>query len=180
MKITETVLPGVVIIEPRVFGNHRGFFIETFREDVYADITGPGLKFVQDNHSQSTRGILRGLHCQTAKPQGKLVRCVRGEIFDVAVDIDPESSNFGQWAGVTLSDENKKQIYIPPGYVHGFQVLSERADIEYKCTDYYDPTGEAGLIWNDPDVGIEWPHSEPLLSDKDQKLPTLAQIKAGL
>jgi dTDP-4-dehydrorhamnose 3,5-epimerase len=179
MNVIETSLPGVVIIEPTVFSDRRGFFLETFREDAYSSIIGPGLRFVQDNHSQSRRGILRGLHCQTRKPQGKLVRCVRGEVFDVAVDIDPASVTFGTWVGVTLSEENKTQVYIPPGYAHGFQVISEVADFEYQCTDYYDPGGEAGLIWNDLDVGIKWPLDEVELSEKDLQLPTLAQIKSG-
>jgi dTDP-4-dehydrorhamnose 3,5-epimerase len=178
MKVIETKLPGVVIIEPRVFGDHRGFFLETFREDAYADILGPGLRFVQDNHSHSQRGVLRGLHFQTRRPQGKLLRVVRGEIFDVAVDIDPQSEHFGQWVGVTLSAENKKQFYVPPGYAHGFQVLSDEADVLYKCTEYYDPDGESGLIWNDPEVGIEWPLEEAKLSDKDKKHPSLFQISA--
>jgi dTDP-4-dehydrorhamnose 3,5-epimerase len=177
MNIIETKLPGVVIIEPQVFGDHRGFFIETFREDELKKITGPGLRFVQDNHSHSERGVLRGLHTQTRKPQGKLLRVVRGEIFDVAVDIHPQSATFGQWVGVTLSEENKKQFYIPPGYAHGFQVVSEVCDVLYKCTDYYDPEYESGLIWNDPEVGIDWPIDSAKLSAKDQSLPTLTQIR---
>jgi dTDP-4-dehydrorhamnose 3,5-epimerase len=177
MNIMETKLPGVVITEPQVFGDHRGFFIETFREDDFEKITGPGLRFVQDNHSHSERGVLRGLHTQTRKPQGKLLRCVRGEIFDVAVDIDPDSATFGEWVGVTLSDENKKQFYIPPGYAHGFQVVSDVCDVLYKCTDYYDPGHESGLIWNDPEVGIEWPVDDVRLSEKDRVLPTLADIR---
>lgn len=176
MKITKTILPGVVIIEPKVFGDQRGFFLEVFREDSYSQLTGTGVRFVQDNHSQSRKGVLRGLHCQTNKPQGKLVRAIRGEVFDVAVDINPESETFGKWVSVYLSEHNKTQIYIPPGYAHGFQVVSEIADIEYKCTEYYDPSGESGLIWNDPDVAITWPLDEALLSSKDQLLPTLKQI----
>lgn len=178
MEIRTTRLPGVVVISPRVFSDDRGFFLETFRADTYREITGAGLDFVQDNHSQSNCGVLRGLHFQTRKPQGKLVRCVRGEVFDVAVDINPGSDTFGQWAGVSLSEDNKSQIYVPPGYAHGFQVVSETAEIEYKCTDYYDPEGEAGLVWNDPEVGIQWPLPDPVLSDKDQMLPTLAQIRS--
>ena len=177
MKIVETRLPGVVVIEPSVFGDHRGFFIETFREDAFEKITGPGLRFVQDNHSHSERGVLRGLHMQTRKPQGKLLRVVRGEIFDVAVDINPASATFGQWVGVTLSEENKKLLYIPPGYAHGFQVVSDVCDVLYKCTDYYDPEFECGLIWNDPEVGIEWPIADVKLSDKDQVLPRLDEIR---
>jgi dTDP-4-dehydrorhamnose 3,5-epimerase len=177
MKVIETRLSGVVIIEPTVFGDHRGFFVETFRADVFQDIIGPELEFVQDNHSHSARGVLRGLHTQTRRPQGKLVRVVRGEIFDVAVDIDPDSATFGQWVGVMLNEENKKQFYIPPGYAHGFQVVSDVADVLYKCTDYYDPGGESGLIWNDPEVGIEWPLEEARISAKDNELPTLSQIR---
>jgi len=177
MKLIETSLPGVVIIEPTVFGDHRGFFIETFREDAFEKITGPGLRFVQDNHSHSERGVLRGLHFQTRKPQGKLLRVTRGEIFDVAVDANPNSATFGQWAGVRLSAENKRMFYIPPGYAHGFQVLSEVTDVMYKCTDYYDPGYESGLIWNDPDVGIIWPLAEAKLSQKDSELPRLAELK---
>lgn len=179
MNIVETKLPGVVIIEPTVFGDHRGFFIETFREDAFEQITGPGLRFVQDNHSHSEKGVLRGLHTQTRKPQGKLLRVVRGEIFDVAVDINPQSETFGRWVGVTLSEKNKKLFYIPPGYAHGFQVVSDVTDVLYKCTDYYDPDYESGLIWNDSEVGIDWPVEYARLSDKDQCLPTLAQIRGS-
>ena len=179
MKLIDTALPGVVVIEPSVHGDERGFFLETFREDRYARILAPGLRFVQDNHSRSRRGVLRGLHCQTRRPQGKLVRCVRGEVFDVAVDIDPRSGHFGRWVGVRLSEDNKQQLYIPPGYAHGFQVLSETADIEYKCTDYYDPAGESGLVWNDPEAAIAWPLAEVHLSARDAELPTLAQLRGG-
>jgi dTDP-4-dehydrorhamnose 3,5-epimerase len=179
MNIVTTALPGVVLIEPRVHGDHRGFFLETFREDSYAQLLAPGLRFVQDNHSHSSRGVLRGLHCQTRRPQGKLVRCVRGEVFDVAVDIDPASATFGQWVGVRLSEDNKHQLYVPPGYAHGFQVLTASADIEYKCTDYYDAGGESGLRWNDPDVAIEWPLAKAKLSDRDLVLPSLAQLRSG-
>jgi len=174
VKVTETGLPGVVTIEPRVFGDHRGFFLEVFRESAYADFIDPDLRFVQDNHSHSRRGVLRGLHCQVARPQGKLVHCVRGEIFDVVVDIDAASPTFGQWVGVHLSERQPCQIYVPPGYVHGFQVISEQADVLYKCTDYYDPAGESGLIWNDPEVGVEWPIAQPDLSERDAALPGLA------
>jgi len=177
MKIIQTRLPGVVIIEPLVHGDHRGFFIETFRDDTYRAVTGPGLRFVQDNHSHSQRGVLRGLHFQVRKPQGKLLRVARGEIFDVAVDVNPASPHFGEWVSVTLSDENQRQFYVPPGYAHGFQVVSEIADVMYKCTDYYDPGGESGLIWDDPEVGIEWPLPDPRISAKDQELPSLAELR---
>jgi len=176
VNITYTCLPGVVVIEPQVFTDERGFFLETFRASDYQVLLAPGLSFVQDNHSHSTRGVLRGLHLQTRKPQGKLVRAVCGEIFDVAVDIDPHSNTFGAWYGINLSSDNHKQLYIPPGYAHGFQVLSDVADVEYKCTDYYDPGGESGLVWNDPEVGINWPVANALLAGKDQQLPTLAAI----
>lgn len=176
MKTTSTSLPGVVIIEPTVFRDSRGYFLEAYREKDYLSLLAPGLTFVQDNHSFSTRGVLRGLHMQTRKPQGKLVRVVRGEIFDVAVDVNPDSPEFGEWFGIILSDKNQMQLYIPPGYAHGFQVLSECADVEYKCTDYYDPGGESGLLWNDTEVGIQWPNAKPLLNEKDLELPHLADI----
>ena len=179
MNITYTSLAGVVVIEPRVFSDERGFFLETFRESDYQILLSSGMSFVQDNHSHSTKGVLRGLHLQTRKPQGKLVRTVHGEIFDVAVDVDPHSNFFGAWFGIHLSAKNHKQLYIPPGYAHGFQVLSEVADVEYKCTDYYDPGGESGLLWNDPEVSIQWPLSDALLTDKDQQLPSLATIAAA-
>ena len=176
MKITETDLPGVLIIEPQIFGDERGFFIETFQAERYRTHAGISPAFVQDNHSRSRRGVLRGLHLQKQHPQGKLVRAARGEIFDVAVDIEPGSPTFGRWVGVTLSDTNHRQIWIPPGYAHGFVVLSEIADCEYKCTDYYRPQSETGVIWNDPDLDIAWPIEEPTLSEKDRGLPTLAQL----
>jgi len=179
MKVIETQLPGVRIIEPRVHGDSRGFFVETFQAERYRRDAGIELAFVQDNHSRSGRGVLRGMHSQRSRPQGKLVRVARGEVFDVAVDINPRSATFGKWVGVMLSDENCRQFWVPPGYAHGFVVLSEIADFEYKCTDYYDPSDEVGVMWNDPDVGIEWPLQNPLLSAKDQKLPSLAQLKAG-
>ncbi len=156
------------IIEPKVFGDERGFFLETFKLDRYRDLVGIKIAFVQDNHSRSTRGVLRGLHFQKTKPQGKLVRVVSGEVFDVAVDIRKDSRTYGKWEGVILSGENKRQFWVPPGFAHGFVVLSETADFEYKCTDYYDPTDESSIIWNDPDIGIEWPIDyEPSLSTKD-------------
>ena len=176
MNVIETELPGVKIIEPRVHGDARGFFVETFQARRYADAAGITLPFVQDNHSRSRRGVLRGLHLQTRRPQGKLVRVARGQVFDVAADIDPSSPSFGRWVGVTLSDTNHRQLWIPPGYAHGFVVLSEIADFEYKCTDYYHPESETGVIWNDPDLGIAWPIENPQLSDKDKRLPTLASL----
>ena len=176
MKITTTALPGVLIIEPKAFGDARGFFLETFQSERYAK-AGITLPFVQDNHSRSQRGVLRGLHLQSNRPQGKLVSVSRGSVFDVAVDIDPQSATFGQYVGVELSDDNHLQLWIPPGYAHGFCVLSEVADFQYKCTDFYYPEDEAGIIWNDPDVNIAWPLDNPLLSEKDQKLPRLGELK---
>ena len=169
MKITRTKINGCLVIEPKVFGDERGFFLETFQAERYKEMAGIELSFVQDNHSRSTKGVLRGLHFQKTKPQGKLVRVVRGEVFDVAVDIRKGSPTYGKWEGVWLSEENKKQFWLPPGLAHGFVVTSETADFEYKCTDYYDPTDEGCLIWNDPDVGIDWPIEDPVLSEKDQQ-----------
>jgi dTDP-4-dehydrorhamnose 3,5-epimerase len=174
VKATPTALPGVMLIAPAVHGDERGFFVETFQVQRYLTEAGIDLPFVQDNHSRSRRGVLRGLHLQTARPQGKLVRVARGEVFDVAADIDPKSPTCGRWVGAVLSDRNHHQLWIPPGYAHGFLVLSEVADFEYKCTDYYDPSSEAGVIWNDPELGIEWPIAEPSLSPKDRTLATLA------
>lgn len=176
MKVIETAIDGVKIIEPRVFGDERGFFLETFQARRYAEEAGIDLPFVQDNHSRSAKGVLRGLHFQKTKPQGKLVRVVRGEVFDVAVDVRRDSPTFGRWEAVILSEENKRQFWVPPGLAHGFVVLSETADFEYKCTDYYDPSDEACLIWNDPAVGIEWPLAEPQLSAKDAQGLTLREL----
>ncbi|MGS2872528.1 dTDP-4-dehydrorhamnose 3,5-epimerase [Enterobacter huaxiensis] len=169
MLVHDTSVAGCKIIEPKVFGDERGFFLEVFEQKRYAEILGDDIAFVQDNYSRSRKNVLRGLHFQKTFPQGKLVRVVRGEVFDVAVDIRPDSPTFGKWEGVLLSESNKKQFWIPPGLAHGFLVLSELADFEYKCTDYYHPEDEACLLWNDPDVGISWPASEPLLSEKDAK-----------
>ena len=177
MKVTATDLPGVKLIEPAVHGDERGFFVETFQAERYLAAAGIALTFIQDNHSRSRRGVLRGLHLQTSRPQGKLVRVARGEVFDVAADIDPNSPTFGRWTGAVLSDRNHHQLWIPPGYAHGFLVLSEVADFEYKCTDYYDPQSEAGVIWNDPDLAIDWPNREPTLSAKDARLPRLAELR---
>ncbi len=179
MKVIETALPDVLIIEPKVFGDARGFFIETFQVERYREI-GITQPFVQDNHSRSPHGVLRGLHYQKTRPQGKLVRVSRGAVYDVAVDVDPKSPTFGRYVGVELSDDNHRQIWIPPGYAHGFCVLSALADFEYKCTDLYFPEDEGGVIWNDPDVAIPWPISAPRLSDKDTRNPTLRDlIQAG-
>ncbi|HMX14786.1 MAG TPA: dTDP-4-dehydrorhamnose 3,5-epimerase, partial [Thauera aminoaromatica] len=156
MKVIETALPGVLIIEPKAFGDHRGFFLETFQVERYRE-AGITLPFVQDNHSRSQRGVLRGLHFQKTRPQGKLVSVSRGAVYDVAVDIDPSSATHGKFVGVELNDDNHRQMWVPPGYAHGFCVLSEVADFQYKCTDFYFPADEGGLAWNDPDVGIPWP-----------------------
>ncbi len=176
MKIKTTALPGVLIIEPKAFGDARGFFLETFQSERYAK-AGIKLPFVQDNHSRSQRGVLRGLHVQRSHPQGKLVSVSRGSVFDVAVDIDPQSATFGKYVGLELNDENHLQLWIPPGYAHGFCVLSDIADFQYKCTDFYYPDDESGVIWNDPDINIPWPLHSPLLSEKDQKLPRLRELK---
>ena len=178
MNVVETQLPGVLIIEPNVFGDHRGFFKETFQIERYQE-AGIDLPFVQDNHSRSQRGVLRGLHLQKSRSQGKLVSCSVGAVFDVAVDVGPDSPTFGTYVGVELSAENHRQLWIPPGYAHGFCVLSETADFQYKCTNLYFPEDEGGLIWNDPEVGIEWPVETPSLSEKDLSLPTLDQIRRG-
>lgn len=178
MNIISTALEGVTIIEPRVFGDSRGFFLETFQLERYRSELGINLEFVQDNQSRSNRGVLRGMHAQREHPQGKLVRVSQGAIFDVAADIDPQSATFGQWVGAELSDTNHRQMWIPPGYAHGFVVLSNVADFIYKCTDYYHPDDEIGFIWNDPRVGIEWPVSDPLVSERDARLPNLAAIGA--
>lgn len=175
MRVVETALPGVLIIEPAVFKDSRGFFKETFQAERYRE-AGIELEFVQDNHSRSGRGVLRGLHFQVAKPQGKLVSCTQGAVFDVAVDVDPKSITFGTHVGIELTEDNHRQFWIPPGYAHGFCVLSATAEFQYKCTDFYDPSDQGGVIWNDPDIAIEWPIDQPLLSDKDAKLPTLKNL----
>lgn len=176
MNVIATKLPGVLVIEPSVHRDERGFFLETFHARRYRE-AGLDANFVQDNHSRSVRGTLRGLHWQIEQPQGKLVRVLFGEIFDAVVDIRPDAATFGQWVGVTLSSENFRQLYAPPGFAHGFCVTSEVAEVEYKCTDFYDPRAERGLIWNDPEVGITWPVVEPILSPRDQQHPTLAELR---
>lgn len=179
MIVHDMPLPGVKRIEPTWYGDARGFFLETFQAARYREVAGIDRGFVQDNHSRSVRGVLRGLHAQRRHPQGKLVRVARGEVFDVAVDIDPDSPHFGAWTASILSEANQHQLWIPPGYAHGFLVLSDIADFEYKCTDYYAPDDEIGLVWNDASVGIDWPIAEPILSAKDAALPTLGQIEAA-
>lgn len=176
MKITTTALPGVLIIEPETFGDTRGFFLETFQNERYAK-AGIIQPFVQDNHSRSQQGVLRGLHFQRTRPQGKLISVSRGSVFDVTVDINPQSPTFAEHVALELNDDNQLQMWIPAGYAHGFCVLSDVADLHYKCTDFYDPTDETGIIWNDPDVNIAWPLHTPLLSAKDQRLPRLRDLK---
>ena len=177
MNVVKTKLHDCVIIEPKVFGDERGFFLETFQAERYAELAGITLPFVQDNHSRSSNAVLRGLHYQKTKPQGKLVRVVRGEVYDVAVDIRHGSPTFGQWEGIILSEENKRQFWVPPGFAHGFLVLSDTADFEYKCTDYYDPSDEGSILWDDPDLDISWPIDHPKLSGKDARAPNLVDLK---
>ena len=170
MKFTPASIPDVILIEPQIFGDHRGFFMETFQVKKFAE-GGISAEFVQDNHSGSTRGTLRGLHYQIQQPQGKLVRCVVGEVFDVAVDIRRSSSTFGKWVGTTLSAENKRMMWVPPGFAHGFYVLSDWGELVYKATDYYSPAWDRSILWNDPAIGIKWPFpsgERPLLSQKDK------------
>ena len=177
MNVVKTKLHDCVIIEPKVFGDERGFFLETFQAERYIELAGITLPFVQDNHSRSSKAVLRGLHYQKAKPQGKLVRVVRGEVYDVAVDIRQGSPTFGQWEGVVLSEANKRQFWVPPGFAHGFVVLSATADFEYKCTDYYDPSDEGSVLWSDPDLDIPWPIATPILSNKDACADRLVDLK---
>jgi dTDP-4-dehydrorhamnose 3,5-epimerase len=179
MRVTETDLPGVLIVEPDVFRDARGFFLESHHQLRYAESGIPG-PFVQDNHSHSLHGTLRGLHAQRQRPQGKLVRAVDGEMFDVAVDVRRGSPTFAKWVGVALSGENFRQLYIPPGFVHGFCVLSNRVHVEYKCTDFFAPGDELAVAWNDPEIGIAWPVASPVLSTKDATAPRLAEIMETL
>jgi dTDP-4-dehydrorhamnose 3,5-epimerase len=169
MKIIKTNLKDCIIIEPGVYEDDRGFFSETYHEEKYKDIAGINYKFVQDNHSKSEKGVLRGLHFQIKKPQGKLVRVVSGEVFDVAVDLRKNSKSYLQWSSVFLSAKNKKQFWVPPGFAHGFLVTSDTADFVYKCTNFYDPSDEGSIRWNDPDLNIKWPIADPKISLKDQK-----------
>jgi dTDP-4-dehydrorhamnose 3,5-epimerase len=175
MRFIPTELPEVVVVEPAVFRDARGFFLETFHAAKFA-AEGISAVFVQDNHSSSSRGTLRGLHAQRRYPQGKLVRCTEGGVFDVAVDFRRESPNCGRWVGIELSDQNFRELWIPPGFLHGFCVLSERAQLQYKCTELYRPEDEIGVVWNDPDLAIRWPVDAPLLSDRDRALPKLSAL----
>ena len=178
MRVVPTDLPDVFVVEPTVHRDPRGFFLETYHAQRFAElgIRGP---FVQDNHSRSARGVLRGLHAQLRQPQGKLVRAVAGEIFDVAVDVRAGSPTFGRWVGVPLSAESFRQLWIPAGFLHGFCVMSEAAEIEYKCTALYDREDEIGVVWNDPDIGIDWPIDDPALSAKDSALPPLSAVRSS-
>lgn len=178
-KLIETGIQGLCIIEPKVFGDDRGYFMETYNHNDFRE-AGLNMQFVQDNQSKSRKGVLRGLHFQKTYPQGKLVRVLRGEVFDVAVDLRKGSPTYKKWFGVVLSGENKKQFYVPEGFAHGFLVLSDEAEFAYKCTDFYHPEDEGGVIWNDPEIGIEWPLEgigELLLSEKDRKLGRVLEIK---
>lgn len=176
LKATQTAIPDVLILEPKVFGDQRGFFFESFNQEAFNQVSGLNVNFVQDNHSRSGKGVLRGLHYQIQQPQGKLVRVVSGEVLDVAVDIRRNSPTFGKWVSIVLSAENHKQLWIPPGFAHGFVVLSDTADFLYKTTDYYAPQFERCLLWNDPDVNINWQlNAAPLLSTKDAQGAKLTQ-----
>lgn len=177
MQVEQTKLDGVLLVTPQVFGDDRGFFMETYNRDKAVELGLPG-EFVQDNHSKSSYGVLRGLHYQSPQWQGKLVRVVQGEIFDVAVDIRAGSATFGEWVGVYLNDENKQQLYVPEGFAHGFCVTSQTAEVIYKCTSLYQPNDEGCLLWNDPEVGIEWPVDKPVLSPKDEVGQRLADLPA--
>ena len=175
MRVVPTAIPDVLVVEPDIHHDGRGFFLETYHAERYRahGIAGP---FVQDNHSRSVGGTLRGLHLQLRRPQGKLIRVIEGEIFDVAVDVRRGSPTFGRWVGVTLSDANFKQVYVPPGFAHGFAVVSPIAQVEYKCTDLYDPASEIGIAWNDPALAIAWPVADPVLSARDGRHPRLADV----
>jgi len=179
MKFEKTEIPGVILVEPDVYGDVRGFFLETYHLRKYRDGGIPG-PFIQDNHSCSAQGVVRGLHAQREHPQGKLVRVIEGEIFDVAVDVRRGSPRFARWVGVTLSADNHKQIYVPPGFVHGFAVISPVAQVEYKCTDFYHPGDQMTVRWDDPEIGIHWPVDEPILSEKDKNAPTLEELMDSL
>lgn len=176
MKVEETKLEGVLIIEPDVFGDSRGFFLETYQKERYEE-HGIKCDFVQDNHSRSVKGTIRGLHFQVSPAQDKLVRVTRGRVFDVAVDIRKDSPTFGEWVGVDLSEENKKQLFVPIGFAHGFCALEDTNDFEYKCSSYYNPKTEIGIAWNDPDIGVEWPIENPILSERDKNNQSFQEYK---
>ncbi|MCX8726403.1 dTDP-4-dehydrorhamnose 3,5-epimerase [Gilliamella sp. B2838] len=176
MQIFETKIHGLKVIHPKVMNDNRGYFFEVFQKERYQRLLGIDYEFVQDNYSRSFKNVLRGLHFQQDNPQGKLLRVVQGQVFDVAVDIRKDSSTFGQWIGIILSAENNKQFWIPPGFAHGFLVLSDVADVEYKCTNYYDPKSEKCLLWNDTTININWPITNPILSDKDGRGKTFMEL----
>jgi len=176
MQFIPTKIPDVIIVEVPKFGDHRGFFMETYHEKKFSE-GGITATFIQDNHASSQKHILRGLHYQLKYPQGKLIRCIQGEILDICVDIRKSSPTFGQWVGEILSSENARQLYVPPGFSHGYLVRSERAEVEYKCTELYHPEDEYGILWNDPEIGIEWRIKNPILSEKDKKQPLLKEVK---
>ena len=178
MKVQKTNLDKCIVIEPEVFSDNRGFFLETYQHNRYRELAGINENFVQDNYSRSNKHVLRGLHFQIKKPQGKLVRVVKGEVYDVVVDIRPNSVTFGKWISIILSEKNKKQIWIPKGFAHGFLVLSDFADFEYKCTDYFDPFDDGRIVWNDQDLKISWPIKNPILSKKDAEADKLMNLKA--
>jgi dTDP-4-dehydrorhamnose 3,5-epimerase len=174
LNFIETPLPGVILIEPKLFSDDRGFFMETFHSERFA-AAGVPTSFVQDNHSRSRRGVLRGLHYQEPNAQGKLVRCTRGTLFDVAVDIRRGSPQFGKWYGIEISEENRRMLWIPPGFAHGFCAMTDDADLVYKCTSLFDANADRCIVWNDPEIGIEWPLRDPILSEKDAAAPRLAE-----
>jgi dTDP-4-dehydrorhamnose 3,5-epimerase len=176
MEFENTILPGVILIKPKIFGDQRGKFRELYKEQNYRNLIGDEVRFVQDNYSESVQNVLRGLHFQVKKPQGKLVTVLSGTVFDVAVDVNPISKTFGKYISAILSGDNGYQLYIPPGYAHGFCVLSETAKFHYKCTDYYSPDDERGVIWNCPELKIDWPIANPILSEKDKEYPILSKI----
>jgi dTDP-4-dehydrorhamnose 3,5-epimerase len=179
MNVEKTPLAGLLVVHPKVHPDARGFFLETYHESRYIE-EGIDVRFIQDNHSSSVQGTLRGLHAQLQRPQAKLVRCIEGGIFDVAVDVREGSPTFGRWFGVELSAQNHRQLYVPAGFLHGFCVTSEQAQVEYKCSDVYVPGDQVGVRWNDPDIGIQWPLTDPLLSDKDRDAPFLRSLGAQL
>lgn len=181
MKIIPTAIPDVLILEPKVFGDSRGFFLESFNQNTFRQVTRLEVDFVQDNHSRSAKGVLRGLHYQIRQPQGKLVRVVHGAVFDVAVDIRTSSATFGQWVGTELTEDNHRQLWVPPGFAHGFYVLSESADFLYKTTNYYFPDLERGILWNDPGLAISWPietGTHPIISAKDTSATRLVDVES--
>jgi len=177
MKVIETRLKDCLIIEPEVHGDSRGFFLETYSTNRYAELAGISFSFVQDNHSHSPKGVLRGMHFQKLRPQGKLVRVTHGSVFDVAIDLRKDSETYGKWDGLVLSSENHKQFWVPPGFAHGFLVLEDSTDLVYKCTDYYDHEDQVSLSWKDPSIGIEWPMIPSILNERDANAPYLADLK---